>query len=299
MRETGGLDLLKQLGLSLSALVMVLICCADVRAAELPPVSLWAEGAPGSQGKPVLEHVRVTEQGEHIVSGVHAPSVTPFLPDADKATGVAVIVVPGGGHRELWMDHEGYRIGRWLSDHGIAAFVLKYRLAREGGSTYTVEGDELADLRRAIRLVRLHGSEWRISPDRVGVMGFSAGGELAALAGTSPEGPATGSEDPIDQQRSRPNFMALIYPAIPGNMALTKGTPPAFLLCGASDGEANSLGLADLYLALRRAGVSAELHIIGNVGHGFGLRDSNPPAVRNWPDLFFAWLAGQGLLGRP
>ncbi len=276
---------------------MVLIGSVSVRAAELPPVALWAEGAPGSQGKPAGEHVRVTGQGEHIVSGVHSPSLTPFLPDADKSTGVAVIVVPGGGHRELWMDHEGYRVGRWLSDHGIAAFVLKYRLAREEGSTYTIEGDELADLGRAVRLVRSHASDWRIASGKVGVMGFSAGGELAALAGAWPERAMNGAEDPIDQQRSRPDFMALIYPAIPKDMALSKDVPPTFLLCGADDSPAISLGLADLYLALRRAGVSAELHIIASLGHGFGLRDSNPPNARSWPDVFFAWLGAQGFVG--
>src|SRR4029077_3766741 len=123
-------------------------------AQEPQAIPLWPAGAPGSAGKTADEHVRISDQGDHIVSNVHQPSILPYLPDPAAATGAAVIVIPGGGHRELWMDHEGYRVGRWLADHGVAAFVLKYRLAREAGSTYTVEGTELADVQRAIRLVR-------------------------------------------------------------------------------------------------------------------------------------------------
>ena len=240
----------------------------------------------------------MTPQGEHIVSGVNAPTLTPFLPTPGKATGAAVVVVPGGGHRELWMDHEGYRVGRWLSDHGVAAFVLKYRLAREEGSTYTIEGDALPDVQRAIRLVRSHAAAWNVAPDRIGVMGFSAGGELAVLAGVHPEVGRRDTADPIDQVRSRPDFMALIYPSIPPDLALSDQTPPAFLLCGENDGPAISQGVATFYLSLRRAGASAELHVLTGAGHGFGVRDSNPPAIRNWPNLFNDWLGARGLSNR-
>jgi acetyl esterase/lipase len=115
---------------------------------------------------------------------VQQPSITPYLPEPDKATGAAVIIAPGGGHSEIWIDHEGYNVAEWLRDHGVAAFVLKYRLAREKNSTFTVEGTELGDMQRAIRMVRSRSKEWGIDPNRVGVMGFSAGGELAALAST-------------------------------------------------------------------------------------------------------------------
>jgi|GraSoi2013_100cm_1033763.scaffolds.fasta_scaffold15299_2 hypothetical protein len=128
--------------------------------------------------------MRSNEYGEHIISSVRHPSITPFLPGREKSTGAAVIIVPGGGHSELWMDHEGYNVAKWLSDHGVGTFMLKYRLAREKGSTYTIEGSALADVKRAIRLVRSRASEWALDPRRVGVMGFSAGGELAALAST-------------------------------------------------------------------------------------------------------------------
>ena len=282
--------------LAMAALLLLLTSWAGAGAAETQPIALWTHGAPGAYGRTSPERVRMTEQGEHIVSNVQDPSITPFIPRPGKATGAAVIVVPGGGHRELWMDHEGYRVGRWLRDHGVAAFVLKYRLAREEGSTYTVEGDALGDLQRAIRLVKSRSGTWGIAADRVGVIGFSAGGELAALAGSRVDPGRPNAEDPIDRENSRPDFMALIYPAMPRGMALSDKTPPAFLLCGEKDDTSESL--AEFYVGLRRAGASAELHVIAGAGHGFGMRDSNPPAVRNWPDLFLFWLGAQGFIGR-
>jgi acetyl esterase/lipase len=277
--------------------VILLRLFSDARIVPEPqPIPLWPNGAPGSQGKTAEEVVRLTELGEHIVSSVHRPSITPYFPAATMATGAAVIVIPGGGHRELWMDHEGYRIGRWLSDHGIAAFVLKYRLAREPGSTYTVEGHALADVQRAIRLVRSRAPEWHIAADRIGVIGFSAGGELAALAGTRYDSVTRGSADPVDRESSKPAFMGLIYPSIPGGMSLSKDTPPAFLLCGENDSPAIADGVPALYGAIRHAGGSAEMHIFGGVGHGFGIRDNNPRAVAHWPSLFYDWLDARGIL---
>jgi acetyl esterase/lipase len=118
----------------------ILLSPVGAAGAEPQVVLLWPNGAPGSESKTAEEAVRVAPEGDHVVSGVHHPSITVYLPAKDKATGAAVVIVPGGGHRELRMDHEGYRVGQWLSDHGVAGFVLKYRLAREAGSTYTIEG---------------------------------------------------------------------------------------------------------------------------------------------------------------
>ena len=282
------------------AIAMVLCARSAVAADIAPPpaVALWPDGAPGSQSDPSPETVRLTDQGEHIVSNIHRPSITPYLPAPARATGAAVVVLPGGGHRELWMDHEGYRVGEWLSDHGIAAFVLKYRLAKQPGSAYTVEGTSLADARRAIRLVRSRASAWNIAPDRIGVMGFSAGGELAVLAGTRFDPGRRDAPDPIDTESSRPDFMALIYPAIPGDLVLPPNTPPAFLLCGESDDPGIALELPHLFLALKKAGVSAELHVLTGAGHGFGIRDSNPPGVAQWTTLFSTWLDAQELTPR-
>ena len=139
-----------------------------------PEILLWPGGAPGSEGKTGDEVVRIVN-GEHVLSNIHKPSITPYLPAADKATGCAVIIAPGGGHRELWSDHEGHNVARWLSERGIAAFVLKYRLARGTNSTYTVDDHAVPDMQRAIRLVRSRATEWGIATNRIGVMGFRRG----------------------------------------------------------------------------------------------------------------------------
>jgi acetyl esterase/lipase len=277
-------------------LLLLLALCSIAATAEPAPMLLWPDGAPGSQGHDAPEQVRLSALGEHIVTGVHRPSITPYLPAAGLASGAAVIVIPGGGHRELWMDHEGYRVGRWLSDHGIAAFVLKYRLAQEPGSTYTIEGDELADVQRALRLVRSEGAQWHVDAHRLGVLGFSAGGELAALVATRPGAARPGAADPIERESAVPDFMALIYPAIPKDMTLSAATPAAFLLCGDSDSPAIAQGVPNLFAALKAAGASAELHVLAGIGHGFGIRAGNPPAVAEWPWLFYRWLDGRGLL---
>ncbi len=138
-------------------LIAALVLSSTVAyAAEPKVILLWPNGAPGSAGKTAEEKVRMSPEGDRVVSSAHHPSITVYLPSKDNATGAAVVVVPGGGHRELWMDHEGYRIGQWLSDRGVAGFVVKYRLAKEPGSTYTIEGHSFADVQRAIRLVRKH-----------------------------------------------------------------------------------------------------------------------------------------------
>jgi endo-1,4-beta-xylanase len=217
-----------------------------------------------------------------------------YLPKVN-ASGAAVVIAPGGGHSELWIDHEGYNVAEWLSDHGVAGFVLKYRLAREKGSTYTVEGDALADTQRAIRVARSRATEWGIDPDRIGVMGFSAGGELAALAG-SRYGDAPAAGDDISRLSDKPAFQALIYPAIPRDMKFSKESPPAFLACGADDRQNISQGLPELYLAMKRAGASAELHVYARTGHGFGVRPTNHGPSAAWTSSFYAWLEATGML---
>jgi acetyl esterase/lipase len=280
----------------MSLMLAILLFSAGAAAAEPEVVLLWPNGAPGSEGKTGAETVRVTPEGDHVVSGVNRPSITVYLPAKDKATGAAVVIVPGGGHAELWMDHEGYRVGQWLSDHGVAGFVVKYRLAKAPGSTYSIEGNELPDIQRAIRLVRNHAAEWGVDPGRIGVMGFSAGGQLAALAGTRYGAGSADAKDPVDRESSKPAFQALIYPGIPQDMKLSQDTPPAFLVCGADDRPDISEGLPELYLALKRARVSAELHVFAGVGHGFGLRESNHGPVAGWLELFYGWLGIQGFL---
>src|SRR3954469_10687122 len=180
-------------------------------AADVPQaIVLWPNGAPGSEGKTGAEVGKPEgpARGFTNLTNIHNPSILPYLPPAEKSTHVAVIVLPGGGHRNLAIAHEGYNVGEWLADHGIAAFVVKYRLAREPGSTYKIEGEALSDTQRAIRIVRSRAKEWNINPDAVGVMGFSAGGELASLASIRMDGPIEAATDPIDRQSAKPNFQA-------------------------------------------------------------------------------------------
>src|SRR5262249_39790151 len=145
-------------------------------------------------------------------------------------------------------------------------------------------------------MVRSRAAEWKIDPAKVGVMGFSAGGELAVLTSMRYDDGKSGATDAIDRESSKPAFQALLYPGLPKEIKLTKDTPPAFLLCGAEDRENIAQGLPEYYLELRKAGVSAELHVYASVGHGFGLRWSNRGPVSEWPTLFLAWLDTKGFL---
>jgi acetyl esterase/lipase len=261
-------------------------------------VLLWPNGAPGSEGKTAPEKVRITPDGEHVNSSVHQPSITVYLPPKETATSAAVVIAPGGGHAELWVDHEGYAVAQWLSEHGVAGFVLKYRLAREAGSTYTIEGNSLPDMQRAIRVVRSRAAEWGVDPQRVGVMGFSAGGDVAARAATQFDAGNSAAADPIDRESSKPAFQALIYPGLPPDLPVSRDEPPAFLLCGADDRAGISEGLPELFVQLKHAGVPAELHVYTGVGHGFGIRSANTGAIAGWPDRFLEWLGTLGFLKR-
>jgi endo-1,4-beta-xylanase len=277
-------------------LALLLLPATVLTADQSKEILLWPNGAPGSEGKTGEEAVRVTVDGEHVVSNVHKPSLTPYLPAKDKATGAAVIIAPGGGHREMWVDHEGHNLAKWLSARGVAAFVLKYRLAREANSTYKVDEHALADTQRAIRLVRHRASEWSINPARIGVMGFSAGGELAALASMRFDGGNKESADAIDRENSRPDFQALIYPGSSGRIVPTKDSPPVFLVCGYKDRPDISTGLAQVYLKFKEVSVPAELHIYAEIGHGFGVREKNRSAAGGWPARFEEWLGDLGFL---
>jgi len=273
-------------------LALVLVLVLPARAANEPVISLW----PATSGEVPPEKVRLTDQGEHVVSNIHQPSLTVYLPAPGTATGAGIVICPGGGHRELWMDHEGYSVARWFADHGIAAFILKYRLARETGSTYRVEVESLADAQRALRTVRSRATEWGVDPARIGIMGFSAGGELAALAAARGEDGKPDAADPLDRLSSRVAFQGLIYPGNAKAIQPTKDSPPAFLLCGYDDRPDISQALAEVYLRFKQAGAPAELHIYTGVGHGFGLRATNTLPVAEWPTRLRDWLGERGFL---
>lgn len=275
--------------------IFTLLFVSSALAADLPEaIPLWPHGAPGSESR--AKEAERTE-GSNVVN-VHNPSITPFIP-GDQATGTAVIIAPGGGHSKLCLGHEGYALAEWLRDHGIAAFVLKYRLARESGSTYTIQDHAMADMRRAIRVVRSRAAEWRIKPDRIGVMGFSAGGELAAFAAMQNDPGKPDGNDAIERAGSRPDFQALIYPGTSNLFNAEPGMPPIFIACGYGDRPDISEGMASLYLKYKAAGVKAELHIYANAKHGFGYRPGTSTAEGRWPERFVEWLSDSKLLTTP
>jgi endo-1,4-beta-xylanase len=262
---------------------------------EAPPkLPLWPAGAPGAVANGGDEKVRITDTGEHVVSNVHAPSLTVYLPKS-KGVHAAVIVAPGGGYRELWSDHEGHAVAKALNERGIAAFVLFYRLPGQEGSTYKREIEPLADIQRAIRTVRARAAEWSVDPARVGILGFSAGGNLVMQASTKFDAGDPAAADPIDRVSSRPDFTAPIYTG-GTDWKIDAATPPMFIVCGGDDRPQVVSGMAQIYLALRAAQVPAELHLYDGVGHGFGLRATNKGPVANWLNQFVDWLRVRSIL---
>jgi endo-1,4-beta-xylanase len=273
------------------ALVALLGGVIPAAAQGEPVVPLWQGDAPGSEGQTAPEIV----DGPDHVSSIHHPSVTVFTPPGAKATGVAVLVCPGGGHRYLAIQHEGYDVARWLNALGITAFVLKYRLARDVNSPYKVDVEAPADARRALRVIRQRAAEWRVDPARVGIIGFSAGGEVVMHASASYDTGNRAAEDPVERQNARPDFQVLVYPGPLGSeLPIPSDAPPAFLTA-AYDDNGPAVTVARQYLKLKEAGVPAELHVYNRGGHGFGLRD-RPVPITSWRDRLREWLMDRGLL---
>ncbi len=266
-------------------------CWAADPPAKIP---LWADGAPGSVER---MHEPELQDGTN-VSNVHHPSITPYLPSDGKSTGTAILIAPGGGHQKLCLGHEGDSLAQWFAEHGIAAFVMRYRLCREPDSKYTLEGDAMDDTRRAIRMVRANAAEWHINPDRIGIVGFSAGGELAAYAGMNPQAGNLKSSDPIEQVSSRPDFEGLIYPGKSSSFSVKPGMPPVFIAFGFNDRDDISIGMANVYLKYKEANVPCEMHVYSNIGHGFGFRPGANNAAGQWPERMYDWLVDTKLLNR-
>jgi acetyl esterase/lipase len=265
---------------------------------------LWPKGAPGAIG---------TEPADK-------PSITVYLPAAEKATGTGVVVCPGGGYGFLAMDHEGKDVAKWLTERGVAAFVLKYRIAPR----YHHPAPML-DVQRALRAVRARAKEWSVDPKRVGVWGFSAGGHLASTAATHFDDGKSDAEDAIDRVGCRPDFAILAYPVISMKPGVTHGgsrknllgdnpapeleklmsndqqvtakTPPTFLFHTDEDTAVPPENSILFYLALKKAKVPAELHLYEKGRHGVGLAPKDP-VLSTWPDRLEAWLKGRGLLGK-
>ncbi len=256
-------------------------------------IPLWPQGAPGFESR--RDEPEVAK--DYRVRNIHNPSVTAFLPPKEKATGAAVIICPGGGHRELVFNAEGAEAARYLNSLGVAAFALKYRLGREQGSPYKPQVHPREDGIRAMRLVRSRAAEWGIDPKRVGIMGFSAGGEVASMVVYSPGEGDPDAADPIDRLNGRPDFQILIYPGplgIPEEVPV--GSPPAFLLV-ANDDRGASRVVASLFQKYRDAGAPVELHVFARGGHAFNMgHRSRLETLKHWPQRLAEWMNDNAIL---
>src|SRR5882672_6835181 len=238
----------------LIGMLAALCVAAQAQAQEIIP--LWKKGAPGFESR----RGETEQHQDWWYKNIHNPSLTVFAPAAGQSNGTAVIVAAGGGHRELVFNPEGVEPAQYLASLGVTAFALKYRLFREPGSKYTFD-NTAEDIRRAMRTVRARSAEWQIDPARIGVMGWSAGGEVAALVAYPPVAGDPKAQDPIERVSARPDFQILIYPGGMGIPAtVPRDAPPLFLL-GAADDEYVADVLFDLSRKYHDAGASIETHI--------------------------------------
>ena len=263
-------------------------------AAVNPPVSieagfvipLWEGGAPGFESR--KDEPEKNENGT--ITNIHFPTLTAFLPAREKANGIAIIVVPGGGLAKLGFQNGGVEPAQFLCERGYAAFVLKYRLPREVGLPYKIEEHLPQDGQRAVRLVRSKASEFGIDPEKVGMLGFSAGGEVVSITSYKSGAGATNAADPIDRLNGKPNFQMLVYPGPVGIPSkLPKDAPPAFMLIAADDPHTSVL--LNLMQRFREVGVDYEAHIYARGGHGFGMgKRAKSESIQHWPDRMLDWL---------
>jgi acetyl esterase/lipase len=262
---------------------------------------LWDGPAPGEPAVPAKPERMITEGGVTRANDVSVPTIAVYQPAGGRGNGTAVVVCPGGGYHILAWDLEGTEIVAWLLSCGITAILLKYRCPVRPDRPRHQAG--VQDLQRALSLVRSRAAEWGIRPDRIGALGFSAGGNCVACASAGMLPRLYPAGDAADQAGCRPDFSVLVYPAwlvdygtlnMAPEVTPAAGAPPAFLAHAHDDGHSSESGIA-YYLALKRLGINAELHIYASGGHGYGLRPS-AHAVHTWPARCREWMAGRGLI---
>jgi len=262
--------------------------------AQTPPqvIHLWPNGAPGFESrKDEPERAK-----DWWVRNVNNPSVTVFLPPAGKSNGCAVVVAPGGGFRELVFNGEGRDAATFLNPLGVTVFALKYRLPNEEGSPYTM-ANVRQDAYRAMRLVRSRSAEFHIDPNRIGILGFSAGGAVVMMVAFDKGDGDPGAPDPIDRVNGRPNFEMLVYPGGSTPWSVPSDTGPAFLVCANDDQYHCDDVTMSLVQKFRSAGVSVELHLIAQGKHAFNMGNrSTFAAIKGWPQRMADWLGDRGLL---
>ena len=289
---------------------LVLAASPIVRADPIQ-IPLWPGAVPGETNG-VGEERDMTKTNENLVAGkrvirlgnISKPSITVYRAPQDKDTGATVVVFPGGGYNILAWDLEGTEVCEWLNSMGVNAMLLKYRVPKRAGLER--HAPALQDAQRAVGLVRSRAKEFGIDPQRIGVLGFSAGGHLAAALSSSVSQRTYPEVDDADKVSCRPDFSILIYPAyltlkeqgdkISPETAVSSNTPPAFIAM-TQDDPVRVEGPLQYSLALKKVGVPFELHIYPKGGHGYGLRRSENP-VTAWPDRAAEWMKFRGLLKR-
>jgi acetyl esterase/lipase len=279
-------------------------------------IALWPEGkVPNSITNKVEEKSVTDDSGILRISGVTIPAITAFIVPKEKATGAAVMICPGGGYGILAASHEGSDLAKWFNERGISAFVLKYRLPDAKAMTHQHEVP-LMDAMQGMKLIRRSAKKWNIDPDKVGVMGFSAGGHLAATLSTHYNVGTQASDE------AKPNFSILLYPVISllpelahggsrdnllgpdkseelikyysNELQVSAKTPPAFLVHAMDDGAVPVENSIAYYLALKKFKTPAEMHLYPKGGHGFGLRTEGKGSLVNWPSAMDGWLKANG-----
>ena len=272
-------------------------------------LKVWPNGAPEKNTPPGEERSWV--DGIQRIENISEAEIYVYLPDKEKSTGAAVVICPGGGYWIEAIEHEGFQIAEFLKDNGIAGIVLKYRLP------YGNHKIPLMDTQQAIRIVRSKAAEWNIDPTKIGIAGSSAGGHLASTAGTHFDAGNPQASDMLAKLNCRPDFMLLLYPVVTFNeewghmgsrknligegnkwemveeysneLQVTADTPPAFFILADDDKAVPPRNSIEFYLAMKKYGIPAELHIYSKGGHGFGMKETGLPCS-DWPGLFIDWL---------
>jgi len=274
-------------------LALLALLAFPMLAADHQVIPLYPGAAPGSENWNWPETSTVGPNDTILrIGNITKPALTVYLPDPAKANGTAMVVCPGGGFRILAYNHEGTEVAEYLNSLGVTVFLLKYRVMRTGDAGEKAEAMArraeaiklgVADAQQAMKIVRARAVEWKVRPDRIGIMGFSAGGWITSAVALNHD------------EQSRPNFAAPIYGALPDNFTVPKDAPPLFLAHADDDKTVPSLRSIRLYTAWKEAGIPAELHIYTSGGHGFGMRRKNLP-VDTWIERLRDWLGAQGLL---
>lgn len=296
--------------------VLSLLALSSPSMAQTKTINLWPEGKIPNFKKSNIEEKSVTDaQGILRISGVTVPTMAVYIAPKEKATGAAVMICPGGGYGILAASHEGSDFAKWFNERGISAFVLKYRLPNEKAMTHQHEVP-MMDAMQGMTLIREHAGKWGIDVNKIGVMGFSAGGHLAATLSTHHNMGEKASAD------GKPNFSILIYPVISFQPAISHGgsrdnllgpekseelikyysnelqvsdeTPPAFLVHAMDDTGVPVENSIEYYLALKKKKIPAEMHLYPKGGHGYGMRTEGKGSLANWPAAMEGWLKAMG-----